>query len=539
MLVKETEVIARTERKKKFLAQINKISSAFLLVIASLPIAGLFLGVGGAVVNLIPSSEQIESNILFLIANFSKNFGNYIFANLPVLFCVSIAIAFSQRRARSGLIAIIVFLLFNAMISSFLFPVKGDSGEIIGYNFLFFRGDWMLSTAQITQNLGITTLNSGIVGGISIGFLTAYLYNRFADIELPKIVAFFSGVRFVPVISFFAVIPFTIIFSLIWPFLGLALSTFGKISAHAPSGIDSLVYQIIHRSLNPFGLHHAFYLPLWQTLAGGEAAHYLYQWAKSNGYSGANDARQLFDWFNDTVPSINGHPIVFKNFASFKEIYNSVGDQLISFAIIGYGGTVGNGGFFVQDMREMGLHLGRFGPSGWFPYMIFGLPAAAMAMILSVPRAKRKMAFGIYGSAALTSILTGITEPIEFTFLFVSPLLYYFVHVPLCGISGLFSNFNAVGFYVSATSWFGGVIELISYGVLPWVAGHKTNWFFVPVIGLPLAAIYFVVFFFVINSQDIKIPGREDVISTGKFRLFSKEDWRRKFFGLEEKVINK
>jgi phosphotransferase system glucose/maltose/N-acetylglucosamine-specific IIC component len=185
-------------------------------------------------------------------------------------------------------------------------------------------------------------------------------------------------------------------------------------------------------------------------------------------------------------------------------------------------------GFFLQDMIRMGLPIGRFGPSGWFPYMIFGLPFAALAMLMSVPKENRKKVRGIYLSAGLTSMLTGITEPIEIPFYFANPILFYAVYIPICGISGFFTNL----FHVSVPSVFGGIIELFSWGVLPTFSGHNTHFWVIPLVGLPLGAIFFFAFLFLVLKLNIKVAGRENVVGDPiKFASF--RSWREHIFGVK------
>jgi glucose PTS system EIICB or EIICBA component len=514
---KEKIKIKKSDWKARFFSRISKLSSSFLIVIAVLPIAGFFLGIGSSFIHFF----QEQNNLIFKIGFFMQKLGSIIFDNLSVLFCVSLAIGFSKGSGIAGLVSLISFLIFQESISAFIVKVGDDN-----YSLLFYKD---LHLSIFKNVLGIFSINTGIISGIFIGCFTAYFFNRYSEKKLPKVFEFFSGVRFMPIVMFIFTIPFAIFFATLWPFLGLLLEKFGELSGKASYGIDSFIFHLVHRALTPFGLHHAFYLPLWTTSAGGSLGKTVLNFLKENFNKSFSDYKSAVDWINSEVGQ--------KSLSSFNSIFEGIhikdwhvleanGDQTISFIIM-------KEPFFkIQHVRAMGLRIGRFGPSGWFPYMIFGLPAAAFAMWASCPKKNRRLAFGIYSSAALTSILTGITEPLEFTFLFASPLLYYFVHVPLSGISGLFSNLTQSTFYVSVPAFFGGLIDLIGFGVVPFIAGHKTGFYFVPVIGIPIAIFYYFLFFFLIKKFDFKIPGRKEIATDVKdIKLSTSKEWKEKIYG--------
>lgn len=519
--------------KGKSQGVLQKLSRAFMLPIALLPIAGLFLGIGAT----IASDAVTAAGGLKTFGIFLKMIGEVPFANLPVLFAISVAIAFTDDAGVAGLTALVGFLIFVAVIAVFMQEatveykyllrysegtekkqiiisinelLKGDalagrlttelqkllskeitvtndfySVEPIGkiantYSLWFWKS---VDNKLTTSVLGIgPTLNSGVFGGIIIGAVVAFLYNRFYTTQLPSYISFFSGVKFVPIVVFFAVIPVSFIFILIWPPVGQAFNWFGTSSGKLPVGLDSLFFGIIERSLIPFGLHHVFYAPLWWTGAGGSLNEFV------------------------TITDVND-PLTLA----------ALGDQTGILAVIA------DGKLLLQDIWDKGLRLGRF-QSGKFPFMMFGLPAAAAAMTLTVPKGNRRAALGIYASAGLTSFLTGITEPLEFSFLFVAPWLFYAIHVPLAGIS--FMLMNVLKVKVGMT-FSGGFFDWIIYGIVPSASGHATRWWMIPIVGIGYAAVYFTLFYFLIMKFNIKIPGRDQGDGTeGNFRLYTKKDYQ-------------
>ena len=504
---------------------LSKLSKAFMLPILLLPIAGLFLGVGATIASdaITTAGSGWNSFGVFL-----KMMGEVPFASLPVLFAISIAIAFTDDAGAAGLTALVAFLVFSAVSASFMRPeevtyqylvkITGSTdgtiyslkeyfvgeakiieaikesfknledktfsveylGEnVVTYKIWFWTG---VSSKLATNILGIgPTLSTGIFGGITVGCITAYLYNRLHTIQLPSYISVFSGVRFVPIATFFAIMPLAFLFILIWPAIGQAFNFFGEKSGDLPVGLDSLFFGLIERSLIPFGLHHVFYAPLWWSGAGGSLSDFL-------------------------------SPVDVEKLTTLT----AEGDQT------GFISVLADGKLKIQDVWDAGLHLGRF-QTGKFPFMIFGLPAAAAAMFFTVPKENRKTALGVYASAGFTSFLTGITEPIEFTFLFIAPWLYYGIHVPLAGISFMLMNVLSVKIGMTFS---GGFFDWIIYGIVPSFSGHKTNWWIVPIVGVVYAVIYFVLFYFLIKRFNVKVPGREN-INNGDIRLYTKKDYRK------------
>lgn len=288
--------------------------------------------------------------------------------------------------------------------------------------------------------LGIPTLQTGVFGGIIMGALAAIMFNRYYKIELPSYLGFFAGKRFVPIITGFFAVLLGVLLIFIWPPIQHALNAFSTNMVNANLTLSAFVFGVIERSLIPFGLHHIFYAPFW------------------------------FEF--GTYVTKAGQAVH--------------GDQNI---------------FFAQLKDGVALTAGTF-MVGKFPFMMFGLPAAALAMYHEARPEHKKYVAGIMGSAALTSFLTGITEPIEFTFLFVAPLLFA-IHAVFAGLS--FMVMQLLNVKIGMT-FSGGVIDYLLFGVLQ----NRTAWWLVIPVGLVLAVIYYFGFRFAIRKFNLKTPGRED-----------------------------
>ncbi len=438
----------------KIKTNLSKLSKALMLPIALLPIAGIFLGVGGVIENQLKDSTSAWLDF----ARALKIIGEMPFANLSILFAISIAIAYTKDAGAAGLTAFIAVLIFNGFISVFI----KQAPNIDTYNLLFHQH---IPKSAISNTLSLQTLNTGVFSGVIIGAMTAFLFNRFYTTKLPSVIAFFNGVRFVPIIVLLVTPLLSIVFMLIWPYISAMFARIGNGLAKMPGGTDSLLFGIIERSLIPFGLHHVFYGPLWWSDIGGS-------------------------WI------IDGKSVG--------------GDQTIGIA------SLASTTFKLQNAP---FTIGRF-QTGKFPFMMFGLPAAAVAMILRCPKENRKEAMGIYGSAAFTSFLTGITEPIEFTFLFVAPWLFYLVHVPLCGLSFMLMNVLNVRVIMTFSA---GILDFIIYGIIPNFQHHVTNFWIIPIVGFGYATVYFSVFYFLIKHFDLNIPCRKTLGT-----LYTKQDYRAK-----------
>ncbi|MGH4124117.1 MAG: glucose-specific PTS transporter subunit IIBC [Clostridium sp.] len=292
---------------------------------------------------------------------------------------------------------------------------------------------------EFASVLGIPSLQTGVFGGIIIGIVAAQLYKKFYNIELPSYLGFFAGKRFVPIITAVSAIAIGIAMSFVWPPIQHALNVFSKSMIEANPTVSAFVFGVIERSLIPFGLHHIFYNPFWY---------------------------QFGEYINKAGQIVNG-------------------DQAI---------------FMAQLKDGVQFTAGTF-MAGKFPFMMFGLPAAALAMIHEAKPEKKKIVAGIMISAALTSFLTGITEPIEFSFLFVAPVLFG-IHCVFAGLS--FMTMQILEVKIGMT-FSGGLIDYLLFGVIP----NRTAWWLVIPVGLAFAALYYFGFRFAIRKWNLKTPGRE------------------------------
>ncbi|AHF58130.1 PTS transporter subunit EIIC [Spiroplasma eriocheiris] len=576
------------QSNQRTMGTLSKLSKAFLLPIALLPIAGIFLGVGATI------TSKVDANSgAWYFGNFLNQMGNIAFGNLPVLFAISVAMAYTEDAGVAALTAVIGFLVFNAIQFAFLhneyshyqytvdiigadgkaifsglivntdslrnpslmdptqlldwmrnsssydqlvknadhLVIHASSTQVDSYGLLFYYGStWAVQNKLTTANLGINSLNTGVFGGIFVGAVAAWAYNHFHKTQLPSALSFFSGSKLVPIITFMAVIPLAFIFMFIWPLIGTALAWFGNNSGKLPVRLDSLIFEIFERSLVPFGLHHVFYSPLWWTQAGGSMPDlinnvmnnpldYKEFLAQINGLTVGGVQLPKFDM--STITNDQAHILV----AAWVSHLNpntiaAVGDQTIMYKIIADPWVT-----FTQ-IQDLGLNLGRF-QSGKFPFMMFGLPAAAAAMWFAVPKENRKKVMGIYFSAAFTCFLTGITEPIEFTFLFVAPWLFYGVHMPLCAISFMLMGLLHVHTSMTVS---GGFIDFIVFGIIPFISGKGTNFYHILWVGAIFIPVYFFAFYFAIKYGKIALPGREGAVD----KLYTKADFKAKQAGKDK-----
>ncbi|HBH9976407.1 TPA: PTS transporter subunit IIABC [Staphylococcus aureus] len=413
--------------RKKLFGQLQRIGKALMLPVAILPAAGLLLAIGTAI-----QGEALQHYLPFIqnggvqnVAKLMTAAGSIIFENLPMIFALGVAIGLAGGDGVAAIAAFVGYIIMNKTTGDFLqVTPKNVTDPASGY-------------ASI---LGIPTLQTGVFGGIIIGALAAWCYNKFYNINLPSYLGFFAGKRFVPIMmattSFILAFPM----ALIWPTIQTGLNAFSTGLLDSNTGVAVFLFGFIKRLLIPFGLHHIFHAPFWF---------------------------EFGSWKNAAGEIIHG-------------------DQRI----------------FIEQIRE-GAHLtaGKF-MQGEFPVMMFGLPAAALAIYHSAKPENKKVVAGLMGSAALTSFLTGITEPLEFSFLFVAPLLF-FIHAVLDGLS--FLTLYLLDVHLGYT-FSGGFIDYVLLGVLP----NKTQWWLVIPVGLVYAVIYYFVFRFLIVKLKYKTPGRED-----------------------------
>lgn len=423
--------------KDKIFGVLQRVGRSFMLPIALLPVAGLLLGIGSSFTNATTIETYhlgkfiYEGGVLYTILDIMSKTGSAVFDNLALLFAMGVAIGMAKKEKEvAALSGAIAYIVMNTTISA-LITAKG--------------GVEAMAENSTTSVLGITTLQMGVFGGIIVGLGVAALHNKFYKTELPQVLSFFGGTRFVPIVSTVTYLIVGIIMFYLWPVVQLGISKLGVLVLNSGYA-GTWIYGILERALIPFGLHHVFYMPFWQTELGGSMM-------------------------------IDGNMVA--------------GAQNIFFAELASKSTEV---FSVSATRFM---------AGKFPFMIFGLPAAAFAMYKTARPEKKKVVGSLLLSAALTSMITGITEPLEFTFLFVAPLMYA-VHCVLAGLSYMLMHILNVGVGMTFS---GGLIDMTLFGVLQ--GNAKTHWIWIVVVGLVYAVVYYFVFYFMITKMNLKTPGRE------------------------------
>ncbi len=450
--------------KDKIFGILQRVGRSFMLPIAILPVAGLLLGIGGSFTNATMISAYHlegflgEGTLLHGFLSILNSCGSVIFDNLPLLFAIGVAVGMAkQEKEVAALASVISFFIMHTAIHALLVLsgklemvtalTDGTGNEIAGIVGAVQRTVGMLD-GSVTSVLGITTLQMGVFGGIIVGIGVAVLHNKFYNIQLPQVLSFFGGTRFVPIISSLVYIFVGIAMYFVWPVIQSGIYGLGALVNNSGYA-GTLLYGIIERALIPIGLHHVFYIPFWQTAVGGQLE------------------------------------------VAGQMVY---GAQNIFFAQLAAAG----------DISHFSVNPGTRFMTGKFPFMIFGLPGAALAMYQVAKPDKKKAAGGLLISAALTAMLTGITEPIEFTFLFVAPFLYA-IHSVLAGASYMIMHILNVGVGMTFS---GGIIDLVLFGILPGAA--KTSWYWIPVVGAVYFAVYYFLFKFLIQKFDLKTPGRDD-----------------------------
>ncbi len=447
--------------KDKIFGVLQRVGRSFMLPIAILPVAGLLLGIGSSFTNATMietyglQSILGDGTVLHGLLTIMSKAGSVIFDNLPLIFAVGVAIGMAKKEKEvAALAAMIAFFVMHISINAML-VLQGDvlaDGTIAEH----------VLDGTIAGMCGIQTLQMGVFGGIIVGLGVAALHNRFYKIQLPNALSFFGGSRFVPIISTITYVGVGILMYFLWPFVQDGIYALGGLVTNTGYA-GTLIFGIIKRALIPFGLHHVFYLPFWQTAVGGtmEVAGQLVQ-----------------------------------------------GGQNIFFAQLADPSTV----HFSADATRYF--------SGEFIFMIFGLPGAALAMYRCAKPEKKKQAGGLLLSAALACMLTGITEPIEFSFLFVAPMLFA-VQVVLAGAAYMIAHILniAVGLTFS-----GGLLDLLLFGILQ--GNEKTSWLLIIPAGIVYFVLYYVIFTFLIKKFNLKTPGRED--DDAETKLFTKADYQAK-----------
>ena len=423
--------------KKHLFSLLQRIGQSFMLPIALLPIAGIFLGIGSSLTNTNMLAAYHLKGLMgpgtapYILFSLLNSAGSIIFDNLPILFAVGVAIGMARsEKATAALSSIVAFFVMHSTIGS-LITYTGRS-----HSFL---------TGATTEIVGITSLQMGVFGGIIVGLGVAALHNCFYKIELPKVFSFFGGTHFIPIISAITYVGIGILMFYIWPPIQILINDAGKLVLTSGYG-GTFVYGLLERALIPFGLHHVFYMPFWQTAVGG---------------------REL----------VNGQLIE--------------GAQNIFFAELAS-----------PDTSHFSVAATRF-MSGKFPLMMFGLPGAALAMYTCARPENKKAVGSLLLSTAISSAVTGITEPLEFAFLFVAPPLYA-IHCAFAGLSYMLMHMLNVGIGMTFS---GGFLDFFLFGILQ--GNTKTSWLHVIPVGILYFIVYFIIFRVMILKFNYQTPGHE------------------------------
>lgn len=450
-------------------ATVQKIGRSFFLPVSILPVAGLLLGLGASFTNETTiAAYNLKSvlgsgTVLNGLLTIMSQVGSTIFGNLPIIFAMAVALGMAKSEKAvavlsSGVSFFVMHSTINAMLklTGSILPDGSHSGKVL--------------SGALTNVCGIDSLQMGVFGGIIVGLGVAALHNRFYKQKLPAALSFFAGVRFVPIISVIVYILVGIICFFIWPTIQNGIYAIGGLVTNSGYA-GTFIFGFMERALIPFGLHHVFYIPFWQTGLGGTAI-------------------------------IDGITVA--------------GAQNIYFAELASSNTVK---FSVEACRFM---------TGKYPFMMAGLPAAAYAMYRCAKPENKKLVGGLLLSAALTTFLTGITEPIEFTFLFIAPALFI-LHCVFAGLAFVICHLLSI---CIGTTFSCGLIDFTLYGLLQ--GNAKTNWLMMIPVFIVYAVGYYLVFTFLIKKFNIATPGREE--GNGEVKLYTKDDYNKKGDGVDKKT---
>jgi len=440
--------------KDKIFGVLQRVGRSFMLPVAVLPVAGLLLGLGSSFTNKTTLATYNllgimgPGTVIYNVLTIMSKCGSVIFDNLPLIFAVGVAIGMAKKEKEvAALASMIAFLVMHSAISGMITIYGGPEAFLSG------------ATGTV---LGMVSLQMGAFGGIIVGLGVAALHNKFYKIELPAALAFFQGTRFIPIISTVVFLFVGILMFYIWQPVQVGINNLGGV-VQSSGIVGTFLYGMIKRLLIPFGLHHVFYMPFWQTAIGG-------------------------------TMDIAGNHVV--------------GAQNI---------------FFAQLADPTTTHFSTLATrffSGEFIIYIFGLPGAALAIYRCARPEKKKAVYGLLFSAAITSIMTGITEPIEFSFLFVAPLLFG-INAILAGLA--YAIAQALNIAVGLT-FSGGFIDLFMFGILQ--GNSKTSWLLIIPVGIVYFAVYYFLFSYLIKKLNLKTPGREE--DSEETKLYTRADYNKK-----------
>lgn len=427
----------------------QRIGKSFMVVISLLPAAGLLLGIGTTLQSpyLIEYMPFLDSGFWHTFASLMKGAGNAIFKNLGILFAIGIAGSWTGGKAGASISAFVGYIVMHTVIGIVL-GITPETATVPGN----------------TLELGIPTLQIGVFGGIIMGFVAAALYQKYHDFNMPEMLSFFGGARFVPIITAGVSILLALVLAFVWPHVQDVIFTLGKaLSGPNTPSIYMFLYGLVERALIPFGLHHIFYIPIRFSEVGG------------------------------TYTTLAGSIVSGDTAMYMAQLADKQVDSLVE------------------------ISAGRF-MTGKYPFILFGLPAVALAMYHMAKPENKKAVGGLLLTAVGTAFLTGITEPIEFTFLFVAPLLYVF-HCLMAGLSFMLMYMLDVNIGYAGGA---GAIDFTLFGILP---GVGEPWWYVILVGLGMSVVYYFVFRYSISKWNLLTPGRGSEDSN---RLYSKQDYQNK-----------
>lgn len=447
--------------RNKVVVAFEKFGRSFLLPVSVLPAAGILKGIGSAFTN-----ANTVKMYTFLDNEFLQNFmkllvtlGDVAFKNLPLIFAVGVCVGLAKKeKGSAALSAVLGFLSFHYILN-FLLKISGKLVVADGLTKAQFSQ--MMAQSMQTKVLGIQTMDLNVFGGLIVGVVVYLVHKKAVTVQLPQVFGFFSGPRFVPIIIMPAMAIVSAIVFVVWPSVQQVINII-SIGILKSGYVGTFLYALAERFLLPFGLHHGLNWPIRTTELGG-------------------------------IFVINGKT---------------------------YMGTINAYMAAISDSSvKIDPNIARFS-AGKFVYNMFGLPGAALAMYKTAKPENKKMVGSLLLAAAGTSFLTGITEPLEFTFLFVAPMLYA-VHAVLAGFTLLTMHILGAAFLTPTGH---GLINFIIYGVLQ---GTRTKWYLLPIVGVVCFIVYYFVFKFMIEKFDYKTPGREGNIED--IHISTKEEARSKY----------
>ncbi|WP_045049600.1 PTS transporter subunit EIIC [Rouxiella chamberiensis] len=441
-------------------SKIHDLGKALMTPISVIAAAGIFLGLASALQNPnVMGDSFTQMKALQLVIGFIRQVSSALFANLPLFFAVATAMGLANaEKATAAFSAVIGFVGLHVGINYSLLA-QNITPATTTVEHLTAQGmpstEALIFASEFTRTLGIFTYNMSVLGGVLVGLITMLLHNRFYTIVLPTAVAFFGGRRFVPIITVVVLPVVGVLVSLIWPTIALGIQWVGELIGRTGE-IGTFIYATSERLLIPTGLHHIINETVRFTPLGG-------------------------------VTTVDHQSVV-----GALNIFNA---------------ALTNPGAVSDDVTREAT---RFLAQGKIPVMMFGLPAAALAMYHCARPEHKDRVKALMMAGALASFTTGITEPLEFCFIFVSPVLYI-LHAILMGLS--FVLMQMLGVMIGNVQ--GGAIDWVIFGIL---GGSKTHWWYPLILGVIYAPLYYFTFRWVILRMQVKTPGREEEMESEELR---------------------